>query len=164
MNKNFLWGSSISGGQCEGGFESRSETVVDIIPQGKETRFQYLNEPDHYLERPIDFYPSQKGVEFYENYQEDIALFAKMGLKALRFSILWSRIYLDDTDEPHEAGLQFYDNVINELLKYHIEPIITTIHFDMPLWIVQKYNGFSNRKVVELYQRYIQTIVYRYHD
>lgn len=51
MNKNFLWGSSISGGQCEGGFESRSETVVDIIPQGKETRFQYLNEPDHYLER-----------------------------------------------------------------------------------------------------------------
>ena len=164
MNKNFLWGSYISGGQCEGGFESRSETVVDIIPQGKETRFQYLNEPDHYLERPIDFYPSQKGVEFYENYQEDIALFAKMGLKALRFSILWSRIYLDDTDEPHEAGLQFYDNVINELLKYHIEPIITTIHFDMPLWIVQKYNGFSNRKVVELYQRYIQTIVYRYHD
>lgn len=39
MNKNFLWGSSISGGQCEGGFESRSETVVDIIPQGKETDF-----------------------------------------------------------------------------------------------------------------------------
>ena len=45
MNKNFLWGSSISGGQCEGGFESRSETVVDIIPQGKETRFQYLKNP-----------------------------------------------------------------------------------------------------------------------
>lgn len=64
MNKIFLWGSSISGGQCEGGFDSRSESVVDIIPQGKETRFQYLNEPGHYLQRPIEFYPSQDGVEF----------------------------------------------------------------------------------------------------
>lgn len=164
MNKIFLWGSSISGGQCEGGFDSRSESVVDIIPQGKETRFQYLNEPGHYLQRPIEFYPSQDGVEFYEHYREDIALFAKMGLKALRFSVLWSRIFLDDTQEPNEAGLQFYDNVINELLKYNIEPIITTIHFDMPLWVVQKYNGFSNPQTVHLYQKYIETIVHRYHD
>lgn len=164
MNHNFLWGSSLSGGQCEGGFHSRSETVVDIIPQGKDTRFQYLDNPGCYLQRPEGFYPSQDGVEFYEHYQEDIAMFAKMGLKALRFSILWSRIYLDDSDQPNEEGLQFYDNVINELLKYHIEPIITTIHFDMPLWIVQKYNGFANRKTVELYQKYIHTIVNRYHD
>ena len=74
MNKNFLWGSSISGGQCEGGFSSRKETVVDIIPQGRETRFQYLDQPGIYLNRPEGFYPSQAGVEFYENYQEDIAL------------------------------------------------------------------------------------------
>ena len=164
MDKNFLWGSSISGGQCEGGFDTRSETVVDIIPQSREMRFQYLNEPGKYLQRPPDFYPSQNGVEFYEHYQEDIALFAQMGLKALRFSILWSRIYLDDTDEPNEAGLQFYDNVIDELLKYNIEPIVTTIHFDMPLWVVQKYNGFYDYRTVELYQKYIQTIVNRYHN
>lgn len=116
MNHNFLWGSSLSGGQCEGGFHSRSETVVDIIPQGKDTRFQYLDNPGCYLQRPEGFYPSQDGVEFYEHYQEDIAMFAKMGLKALRFSILWSRIYLDDSDQPNEEGLQFYDNVINELI------------------------------------------------
>mgnify|MGYP003317295597 CR=1 FL=1 len=65
MRKDFLWGSSISGGQCEGGFDSRSETVVDIIPAGKDTRFQYLNNPGIYLTRPEGFYPSQKGVEFY---------------------------------------------------------------------------------------------------
>lgn len=164
MNKHFLWGSSISGGQCEGGFDSRSETVVDIIPQGKDTRFQYLDQPGRYLQRPMDFYPSQNGVEFYENYQEDIAMYAKMGLKALRFSVLWSRIYLDDTQVANEEGLQFYDRVIDELLKYNIEPIITTIHFDMPLWVVEKYNGFVNRKTVELYQKYIETIVNRYHD
>lgn len=164
MSNHFLWGSSISGGQCEGGFSSRSETVVDIIPQGKTTRFKHLNEPGIYLNRPEGFYPSQDGVEFYKHYKEDIALYAKMGLKALRFSVLWSRIFLDDTLEPNEEGLQFYDDVINELIKYNIEPIITTIHFDMPLWIVKKYNGFLNRKAVDLYQHYVQTIVKRYHD
>lgn len=164
MSKTFLWGSSISGGQCEGGYESRSQTVVDIIPQGKETRMRYMDNPEIYLSQPKGFYPSQKGVEFYENYKEDIALYAKMGLKALRFSILWSRVFLDDSMIPNEEGLKFYDSVINELLKYHIEPIITTIHFDMPLWIVERYNGFYNRQVVDLYKQYIQTIVERYHD
>lgn len=164
MNKSFLWGSSISGGQCEGGYSSRSETVVDIIPQGKETRIKYLNQPGIYMQRPEGFYPSQKGVEFYENYKEDIALYGQMGLKALRFSVLWSRIFLDDSLEPNEGGLKFYDDVINELLKYNIEPIITTIHFDMPLWVVEKYNGFVNRKVVDLYEHYVRTIVQRYHD
>ena len=164
MNKSFLWGSSISGGQCEGGYSSRSETVVDIIPQGKETRIKYLNQPGIYMQRPEGFYPSQKGVEFYENYKEDIALYGQMGLKALRFSVLWSRIFLDDSLEPNEEGLKFYDDVINELLKYNIEPIITTIHFDMPLWVVEKYNGFVNRKVVDFYEHYVHTIVQRYHD
>ncbi len=164
MKDNFLWGSSISGGQCEGGYASRGETVVDIIPQGKETRKIYLDQPGKYLQRPNGFYPSQKGVEFHENYKEDIALMADMGLKALRFSVLWSRIYLDDSGTPNEEGLEFYDCVINELLKYNIQPIITTIHFDMPLWLVERYNGFSSRKTIELYQTYIETIVKRYHD
>lgn len=87
-----------------------------------------------------------------------------MGLKALRFSVLWSRIFPDDSGVVNEAGLKFYDDVINELLKYNIEPIITTIHFDMPVWVVEKYNGFTNMDTVELYKKYIQTIVSRYHD
>lgn len=164
MQKNFLWGSSISGGQCEGGYDSRGETVVDLIPAGKDTRFQYLDNPGIYMTRPAGFYPSQKGVEFYEHYKDDIALYAKMGLKALRFSILWSRIFQDDSLTPQEEGLQFYDRVIDELIKHHIEPIITTIHFDMPVWVVEKYNGFYNKKVVELYEHYVKTIVSRYYD
>ena len=164
MKKGFLWGSSISGGQCEGGYESRSETVVDIIPAGKDTRFRFLDNPGIYLTRPEGFYPSQKGVEFYEHYKEDIALYAKMGLKALRFSVLWSRIFLDASLTPNEEGLKFYDNVIDELKKYNIEPIITTIHFDMPVWLVEKCNGFYSREAVALYEHYVKTIVERYHD
>ncbi|MFV0255007.1 MAG: glycoside hydrolase family 1 protein [Erysipelotrichaceae bacterium] len=163
MKKNILWGSSISGGQGEGGYDSRSETVVDIIPMGQNTRRKYLNNPAEYLLRPEGYYPSQKGIEFYENYKEDIALLAKMGLKALRFSILWSRIFLDDSCKVNEEGIEFYDKVIDELLHYNIEPIITTIHFDMPLWLVEKYNGFANKKAIELYEKYVRIIVAHYH-
>ena len=145
MRDNFLWGSSISGGQCEGGYDSRGETVVDIMPQGKGTRFQYLNDPGRYLEHPDEWYPSRNGVEFYSHYKEDIALYGELGFKALRFSVLWSRIFPEGPDHVSEEGLQFYDNDIDELKKHNIEPIITTIHFDMPLWVVTKYNGFYNR-------------------
>ena len=165
MNKPFLWGSSISGGQCEGGFASRSATVVVVIPQGKDTRFSFMNNPGIYInQQPQDNYTSQVGVEFYSHYKEDIALYAKLGLKALRFSVLWSRVFLDENMVENEEGLKFYDNVIDELIKHGIEPVITTIHFDMPLWLVKKYNGFANRKAVELYQKYVETIVKRYHD
>lgn len=165
MKQDFLWGSSISAGQCEGGITSRGLSVVDIIPQGKKIRSKTLENPEQYLSIPKDYYPSQKGVEFYSHYKEDIALFAKMGFKALRFSIFWSRIFPTGKEEkPNEAGLQFYDDVINELLKYNITPIITTIHFDMPLWVVKDYDGFRNRHTVDLYETYIRTIITRYHD
>ena len=167
MKKDFLWGSSISAGQCEGGVETRGLTVVDAIPQGKEIRQVVLDRPGEYLNVPEGvYYPSQLGTDFYGHYQEDIALFAEMGFKALRFSVLWSRIFPkgDEDEEPNEEGLAFYDHVIDELLKYGIEPVITTIHFDMPLWVAQRYNGFKNRKVVDLYAKYVRTIIERYQD
>ena len=164
MKPGFLWGSSISGGQCEGGYATRGETVVDIMPQGKGIRLQYLNDPGKYLDHPDEWYPSRNGTEFYEHYKEDIALFAEMGFKALRFSVLWSRIFPNGPEQVSEEGLQFYDDVIDELKKYNIEPIITTIHFDMPLWLVTKYNGFYNRESVDLYRKYVETIVGRYGD
>ena len=164
MKDNFLWGSSISAGQCEGGFSSRGMTVVDIMPQGKTLRWQKLDNPGEYLQMPDGYYPSREGTDFYGHYKEDIKLFAKMGFKALRLSILWSRVFPTGNEEsPNEAGLQFYDNVIDELLKYNITPIITTIHFDMPLWVVQKYDGFRNRQTVDAYETYIRTLVNRYH-
>jgi 6-phospho-beta-glucosidase len=162
MKAGFLWGSSISGGQCEGGYASRSETIVDIMPQGKGTRFAYLDDPREYLDHPLGFYPSRDGVKFYEHYKEDIALYAEMGLKALRFSVLWSRIFLTPDGKANEAGLQFYDNVIDELLKHHIEPIITTVHFDLPLWLHACSNGFAEEQSVDLYRQYAETIVHRY--
>ena len=73
-----------------------------------------------------------------------------MGLKCLRTSIAWSRIFPNgDESEPNEEGLQFYDNVFDELLKYGIEPVITLSHFEMPLHLAREYGGFRNRKVAD---------------
>jgi len=87
-------------------------------------------------------YLSHEVVDFYHHHKEDIALFAEMGFKAFRFSITWSRIYpLGDELSPNEEGLKFYENVIDECLKYEIEPIITLAHFDMPFHLVEAYGG-----------------------
>ncbi|MFV0396314.1 MAG: glycoside hydrolase family 1 protein [Coprobacillaceae bacterium] len=165
MKKDFLWGSSISAGQCEGGFSSRGMSVVDILPQGRDIRAETMNQPGEYINIPDTYYPSREGTDFYGHYQEDIKLYAEMGFKALRLSLLWSRVFpTGEEEEPNEEGLEFYDKVIDELLKYNIEPIITTIHFDMPLWVVTKYNGFKNRKTVDAYEKYLRVIMNRYKD
>ena len=66
-------------------------------------------------------------VDHYNRYKEDVALMAEMGLKAYRFSISWSRIYPEGRGEVNEEGLKFYDDLIDELLKNNIKPIIQYI-------------------------------------
>ena len=96
------------------------------------------------------YYPNHEGIDFYNRYKEDIGLFNEMGLKCLRTSIAWTRIFPNgDETEPNEEGLKFYDNVIDELLKYNIEPVLTLSHFEMPLHLAREYGGFRNRKVVD---------------
>lgn len=83
-------------------------------------------------------YPNHQAVEFYSHYKQDIALFAEMGFKCFRTSIAWTRIFPNgDEQEPNEAGLQFYDDLFDELLKYNIEPVITLSHFEMPHHLVK---------------------------
>ncbi|MRG13083.1 family 1 glycosylhydrolase, partial [Escherichia coli] len=96
-------------------------------------------------------------------YKEDIGLFNEMGLKCLRTSIAWTRIFPNgDETEPNEEGLKFYDNVIDELLKYNIEPVLTLSHFEMPLHLAREYGGFRNRKVVDFFVHFAETVFNRY--
>ena len=86
-----------------------------------------------------------------------------MGFKVFRMSIAWSRIYpTGEEAEPNEEGLKFYDNIFDECLKYGIEPLVTLHHFDMPYLLVEKYQGFLNRKVIDLYLKYVTTVFKRY--
>lgn len=88
-----------------------------------------------------------------------------MGLKCFRTSIGWSRIFPNGDDEqPCEEGLQFYDDMFDELLKYGIEPVITLSHFEMPLHLARHYGGFRNRKVIDFFVKFAQICFERYKD
>jgi 6-phospho-beta-glucosidase len=83
----------------------------------------------------------------------------------LRLSISWARIFPNgDDDAPNEAGLQFYDNVFDELLKYGIEPVVTIAHFDVPVNLVKNYGSWRNRKLVNFFETYATTLFKRYKD
>ncbi len=112
-----------------------------------------------------EYYPSHQAIDFYHHYQEDIALFAKMGFKCYRMSIAWTRIFpTGEEAEPNEAGLAFYDRVFDECLKAGIEPVVTITHYEMPLALTLKYNGFASRKVAELYVKYVKVLYERYQN
>ena len=87
-----------------------------------------------------------------------------MGFKSFRFSIAWTRIYPTGKEEtPNEEGLKFYDAVLDELAKYHIEPIVTMSHGEMPFELVKE-GGWSNRKTISHFMKFAKTIFNRYHD
>lgn len=145
--KDFLWGASTSAHQVEGAWneDGRGLATTDLkkMPEGIT---DYKIASDHY-----------------HHYKEDIALMAEMGFRAYRCSISWTRIYPNGDDEyPNQKGLEFYDKLFDECLKYGINPIVTINHFDFPIHLIEKYGGWRSRKVINDYVRYCQTLFDRY--
>jgi len=88
-----------------------------------------------------------------------------MGFKCYRFSFSWSRIFpTGEEEKANEEGLKFYEDFIDELLKYGIEPVVTICHFDMPLALVEKYDSWKNRKVIDCFVKYCDAIFRRFRD
>ena len=109
------------------------------------------------------YYPKRYGIDFYHTYKSDLALLKEIGFKAFRTSISWSRIFpKGDEEEPNEKGLQFYDALIDEIIKDGMEPVITMSHYDIPLYLVTEYGGFANRKVAEFFVRYAKVLLKRF--
>lgn len=165
LPKNFLWGGATAANQLEGGFDKggRGLGSVDVIPQG-EFRFPVMSGKLSYKAVPKgQYYPSREAINHYDRVKEDIALMAEMGFKAYRFSVSWSRIFpTGEETEPNQAGLDFYDCLIEDLLTYGIEPVITICHFDVPLHLVDKYGSWKNRKMIDFYIKYAETLFTRY--
>ena len=161
--KDFLWGGAIAANQCEGAYleDGKLPSSVDTMGVGFVERFTQGYKDT----TSLPYYPSHKAIDFYHHYKEDIELFAKMGFKALRTSIAWSRIYpKGDEESPNEKGLQFYDDLFDELLKYNIEPVIDITHYETPFHLCETYGGWKNRKLIGFYERYCRTIFERYKD
>ncbi|WP_203268475.1 6-phospho-beta-glucosidase [Streptococcus uberis] len=161
--KNFLWGGALAAHQFEGGVleTSKGLSVADVMTAGAHGVPRVIT--DGILEG--NYYPNHVGIDFYHRYKEDIAMFADLGFKCFRTSIAWSRIFPNgDEMEPNEEGLQFYDNVFDELLKYGIEPVITLSHFEMPYHIAKEYGGFMNRQTVDFFVKFAEVVFRRYKD
>ncbi|QLK86575.1 6-phospho-beta-glucosidase BglA [Staphylococcus sp. 17KM0847] len=163
LPKKFLWGGAVAASQFEGGWNEggKGPSVVDVLTAGAHGVPRQITQD---IEEDV-FYPNHEAIDFYHRYKEDIALFAEMGLKCLRTSIAWTRIFPNgDEAEPNEEGLQFYDDVFDELLKYGIEPVVTLSHFEMPLHLAREYGGFRSRKVVDYFVNFAEAVFERYKD
>lgn len=161
LPKGFLWGGAVAAHQVEGGWDQggKGVSIADVLTGGSHGVDRVITDGV----QPGHFYPNHKGVEFYSHYKQDIALFAEMGFKCFRTSIAWTRIFPNgDEQQPNEAGLQFYDDLFDELLKYGIEPVITLSHFEMPYHLVKEYGGWHNRKVVDFFVRFSEVVLNRY--
>ncbi len=161
---SFLWGGAAAAHQFEGAYldDGKLPSTADTLGVGMMER---MTVTDPIEMHPGQFSPAHKAIDFYHHYKEDVALFGEMGFQVFRTSIAWSRIFpKGDETTPNEKGLQFYDDLFDELHKYGIEPLITITHYEMPLHLAQTYGGWTNRKLLEFYERYCKTIFTRYKD
>lgn len=171
--KNFLWGGASAACQMEGAYleDGKGMTVSDIQMYTKNQDRTVLKKEGggtlsaikELANDTTNLFPKRWGNDFYHRYKEDLALLKEMGLQCYRTSIAWARILPNgDDQEPNQKGLEFYDNLINEIIRNGMEPIITISHYEMPLNLVFKYGGFNNKKLISLYMKYATLVLNRY--
>ena len=161
--KEFLWGGATAANQCEGAYDEdgRGLASVDVIPYG-EDRFKVARGEMKMLEcDDSHLYPAHYGIDFYHRYKEDIKLFADMGLKCFRFSIAWTRVIPDGDGEVCDKGLDFYEAVVDECLKYGIEPLITINHFDAPINLINKFGGWKDARMINAFLKLCEALFKR---
>lgn len=153
--EGFLWGSSTNAQQFEGG---RQEDGKGLSIADVRTHFMKRDglELDCSQSKFEDF---KIASDHYHHLEEDINLLGEMGLGFYRFSMSWPRIFPNGDDaEPNAAGLAFYDRMLTSLEKNKILPICTLYAYDLPLSLVERYGGFLDRRCVDAYQRYVDTV------
>lgn len=163
MKADFLWGGAVAAHQVEGGWNQGGKglSIADVMTAGTKDRPRRIT--DGVIKDA--FYPNHEGIDLYHHYQEDIQLFAEMGFKCFRTSMAWTRIFPQGNEvEPNEAGLVFYDKLIDELLRYNIEPVITLSHFEMPYYLVKHYGGWRSRELIDFFVKFSLTVMERYRD
>ena len=140
--EGFWWGTATSGPQSEGAgdVDGKKMSIWD---------YWYKEEP----ERFFDNVGPQDTSTFYVNYKDDIKLLKETGHNSFRTSIQWSRLIPDGVGEVNPKAVEFYNNVIDELIASDVLPIINLFHFDMPMCMQEK-GGWESREVVEAYAQF----------
>lgn len=142
FKSDFLWGSASAAYQIEGGhdLDGKSWSVWD----------QFVRIPGKTFKETT----GDIAFDHYHRYKEDVALMAEMGLKAYRFSIAWTRILPQGRGQVNQAGLDFYNDLIDELIAHNIEPVVTLYHWDLPQCLQDEYGGWESRQVIDDFANY----------
>lgn len=152
FSKDFLWGSASAAYQVEGAWNEDNKGMSIW---------------DEYVRIPGTTYKGTNGnvaVNHYHKYKEDVKLMKEMGLKAYRFSISWPRVFPEGRGKINEKGIQFYENLIDELISNGIEPIITIYHWDLPKALQDLYGGWESREIIEDFNDYCIELFKRFGD
>ncbi|MBQ6452161.1 MAG: family 1 glycosylhydrolase [Solobacterium sp.] len=169
--ENFLWGGATSAAQYEGGRceDGKGLSHLDYVYyRGPKIPCNFMLKKDLEKARKEEAtlnFPNRRGVDFYHRYKEDIALLAEMGFKVFRMSVSWTRLFptgLEETPDPE--GVAFYHNVFRELHKYGIEPLVTMIHYEMPIIFAEKYDGWVSPEIIPYCMKYLKFLIDEYKD
>lgn len=177
--EGFLWGGDISAAQCEGAWNEGGKAPIeaDYLLGGskKSMRFAWYRLPDgaegktmqmagqlpagaRYILQDGAFYPNHRSVDFYHRYREDIALFAELGIKAINLSVSWARIYPNGVaGGVNQKGLDYYRDLLTLCREHNIEPIVTLYKYDLPVFYLEDWGGWSNRALIDEYVTFATT-------
>ena len=151
FKKQLAWGAATAAYQVEGA----------AFEDGKG-----LNIWDVFCEREGKIFGGQTGevaCDHYHRYKEDVQLMKEIGLNSYRFSIDWARIMPEGTGRVNEAGINYYNNLIDELLANGIEPYLTLYHWELP-YELHKKGGWLNEESVEWFREYTKVIAEHFSD
>lgn len=139
--QNFIWGSATASYQIEGAAneDGRGPSIWD----------KFSRIPGAVANGDT----GDIACDHYHRYKDDIKLMKKIGLNGYRFSISWSRIFPKGFGEINEKGVEFYNNLVDELLANGIEPVVTLYHWDLPQ-ALQDIGGWENRDTVDYFVDY----------
>jgi beta-glucosidase len=149
---DFIWGAATASYQIEGGAneDGRGESVWD----------RFAHTPGKVFEGDT----GDVATDHYHRYQEDVQLMRQLGLKAYRFSVAWPRILPDGIGPVNEAGLAFYDRLVDALLEAQIMPLLTLYHWDLPQALQDRQGGWMSRDIVEQFAHYAGIVSQRLGD
>jgi beta-glucosidase len=148
---DFLWGAATASYQIEGAVREggRGESVWD----------RFCSTPGKVRNGDS----GEIACDFYHRYRDDVALMRELGLDAFRFSIAWPRVLPGGRGPINEAGLDFYDRLVDELLAHEIEPFATLFHWDTPQALEDE-GGWPARATAEAFVEYTDAVVGRLGD
>ncbi len=151
LPSGFTFGAATSAYQVEG--------ATEVDGRGPSIWEPFLRGPN---DPPYD--SGDVTCDHYNRYREDVAIMKSLGLQAYRFSVAWPRVMPEGLGRVNQPGLDFYDRLVDELLAAGIEPYATLYHWDLPLALQTRYNGWYGRETALRFADYSTVVVKRLSD